>query len=63
VFSDSFLGEVERYLSSVGKALSQQSDPDLPKTHFPSIGYLPNPQKKKTMAVQRKMLMNYVEYC
>jgi len=35
VFSDSFLGQVERDLSSVGKALSQQSDPDLPKTHFP----------------------------
>jgi len=45
VFSDSFLGEVERDLSSVGKALSQQSDPDLPKTHFPLIGYLPNPKK------------------
>ena len=39
VFSDSFLNEVERDLNSVGKALSQQSVPDLPKTHFPLIGY------------------------
>jgi len=61
VFSDSFLNEVERDLDSVGKALSQQSDPDLPKTHFPLIGYLPNPKKMRTMVVERKMHMNYVE--
>ncbi len=45
VFSDSFLDEVERDLNAVGKVLSQQSDPDLPKTHSPSIDYLPNPKK------------------
>jgi len=47
VFSDSFMDEVERDLHSVGRALAQQSDPDLPKTHFPLIGYLPNPKKNE----------------
>jgi len=44
VFSDSYKGEIELDLLAVGKAISKQSDIDLPKTHFPS-GYLPNPKK------------------
>jgi len=46
VFSDSFPGEVERDLHSIGRALAQQSDPNLPKTHFPLIGYLPHPKNE-----------------
>ena len=41
------MDEVERDLQSVERALAQQSDPYLPKTHFPSISYLPNPKKNE----------------
>jgi len=44
VFLDKYKDEVERDMLAVGRALSKQSDIDLPKTHFPS-GYLLHSKK------------------
>jgi len=41
VLMESYLEEIERDLLQVGFELSQQSDPDLPKTYFES-GYMPD---------------------
>jgi len=53
VFSDAYKEEVERDLLAVGRALSKQSDMDMPRTHFPS-GYMPNPQKNKDNSSGKK---------
>jgi len=57
VFSDAYKDEVERDLISIEKALSKQSDMNLPCTHFPS-GYLPNPKQTEDNSSGKKMLMN-----
>jgi len=43
VFTESYLEEIERDLKQVGFQLSQQSDPELPKTYLES-GYIPGPR-------------------
>jgi len=44
-------------LLAVGRALSKQSNVDLPKTHFPS-GCLPDPNKANDNSSGKKMHMN-----
>jgi len=43
----------ERDLKEVGFKLSQQRDPDLPKTFFPS-GYIPDPWCKAAGTTRKK---------
>jgi len=53
VFTESYLEEIERDLKQVGFELSQQSDPDLPKTYFES-GYIPDPWNKSDGTTGKK---------
>jgi hypothetical protein len=53
VFTGSLLPQIEMDLKILGKQLSQQSDPDLPRTHFPS-GYIPDPRKSEDGTTGKK---------
>jgi hypothetical protein len=53
VFGGLFHNELELDFKKVGYELSQQSDPDLPRTYFPS-GYIPNPTKTEDGTTGKK---------